>query len=127
MCYPDQILECFRAGGFTVTVKGGIGHAIALDEAHEMCVNRDLKMAVVRPTYAYLKKTNFFFSYRMFPVTEMPTQKPQLVDTAASTKCWNDNVLNMRSVMTKHELLPAQSSRGVVNAFTGVKGRHTTY
>ena len=130
-CYPDQLLECFRAGGFTVKVKGGIGHATALDEAHEMCVNRDLKMAVVRPTYAYLKKTNFFFSYRikaqtqlasqLFPATDMPTQRPQLMDTTASTKCWNDNVLNMRSMMVKHELLPVQGSKGIVNAFTGVK------
>ena len=60
-CYDSQIVECFKKGGFTVKVKGGLGHAIALDEAHEMCVNRDMKMAVVRPTQAYLKKTNFFF------------------------------------------------------------------
>ena len=52
-CYDDQILQCFRAGGFTAKVKGGLGHAIALDEAHEMCINCDLKIAVVRhdPTY----------------------------------------------------------------------------
>ena len=64
-CYDDQILQCFRAGGFTAKVKGGLGHAIALDEAHEMCINRDLKMAVVRPTRPYLLKTNYFFGYRI--------------------------------------------------------------
>ena len=31
-CYDDQILNCFRAGGFTVKVKGGVGQAVALDE-----------------------------------------------------------------------------------------------
>ena len=116
---------------FTVKVKGGIGHATALDEAHEMCVNRDLKMAVVRPTHAYLKKTTFFFSYRikaqsqlssqLFPATETPAEKPKLLDTTAQTKCWNENVLTMRSLITKHDLFPAQCQRGVVNVFTGVK------
>lgn len=48
-------------GGFTVKIKGGIGHAIALDEAHEMCINRDINMAVARPTQLYLKKTPHFF------------------------------------------------------------------
>lgn len=37
--YPSDVIECFRAGGFTVKITDGIGHAIALDEAHEMCVN----------------------------------------------------------------------------------------
>lgn len=48
--YPDEVRQCFEAGGFTVKVTRGIGHAVALDEAHEMCINRDMKMAVVRPT-----------------------------------------------------------------------------
>ena len=54
--YPEDIIHCFKRGGFTVKIKGGIGHAVALDEAHEMCINRDMEMAVVRPTLPYLKK-----------------------------------------------------------------------
>ena len=43
-------------------MKGGLGHTIALDEAHEMCVNRNIKMAVVRAiTQAYLKKKRITF------------------------------------------------------------------
>ena len=30
-CYPKEILDCFKAGGFTVKVKGGTGHAILKD------------------------------------------------------------------------------------------------
>lgn len=35
-CYPHDLLKCFRAARFTVKVKGGMGHAVALDEAHEI-------------------------------------------------------------------------------------------
>ena len=61
-CYPKEILDCFKVGGFTVKVKGGIGHAIALDEAHEQCVNSGLKMAIVRPTN--LKKNKILISHQ---------------------------------------------------------------
>lgn len=44
--YPPEVLSSFKAGGFTIKIKGGIGHAVTLDKAHEMCVNRDLKMAI---------------------------------------------------------------------------------
>ena len=60
--YPREreVIDCFKKGGFTVKVKGGIGHAVAIDEAHKMCINRDMKMAVVRPTIPYLKKQPTF-------------------------------------------------------------------
>lgn len=52
--FPDK---CFRSGAFAVSMTGSKGHSVALDEAHEMCVDKDMKAAIVRPTKAYLQKT----------------------------------------------------------------------
>ena len=40
-----EVLEYLKKG-FTISINGGKGHAVALDEAHEICVNKDLKMAI---------------------------------------------------------------------------------
>jgi hypothetical protein len=127
--YGPEILSYFRSGAFTVKVKGGIGHAVALDEAHEMCINKDIKMAVARPTQAYLKKTNSFLPYRikaqkqleeqLFPPTVESPQKPSPLDTTTLTKKWDDNVMHMRALIKDRVFVPSETKRGVVNVFTG--------
>ena len=130
--YPQKILKCFEAGGFAVKVKSGIGHAIALDEAHEMCINRDMKMAVVRPTQPYLIKTTFFFSYRikaqkklssqLFPEISKEQQQSTIVDVTTPTKHWEENIEKMRLLIVQYALFkPSTTDRGLVNVFTGTK------
>ena len=51
--FPKTILEKLKES-FTVCINGGKGHAVAIEEAHEMCVNKDMKIAITHPTKSYL-------------------------------------------------------------------------
>jgi len=86
LTYPEKIRQCFECGAFVVSIKNRPGHSVALDECHEMRINKDMNSAIVRPTKPYLQKTLHFFSYRvaayknmlaqLFPESEIPPQKP---------------------------------------------------
>ena len=62
---PSNILSELQRGQFTVSIKGRPVHDVAVDEAHEMLVNKDIKRAVVRPTALHLKQTAQFCQYRL--------------------------------------------------------------
>ena len=130
--FPNTILSCLRSGGFTVNVSAsGQWHAVALDEAHEMCINKDLKGAVVRPTSAYLQETTLFFNERirafknltqqLFP--EKSTTKIQSVNafTGTTISHQEENIRQMCAEIKKHKLLQLQPStnRGIINVFSG--------
>ena len=112
--YPSDIVECFRAGGFTVKKEGRVGHAIALDEAHRMCINRDIKMAVTRPMIPYLKKTKHFFAYRIKSQKQLESQlfsegseTPASGDILATDKLslqWDETIKDMHAHISSRNL-----------------------
>ena len=61
--FPDCVMKNLQAGAFAVCICAGKGHALALDEAHEMCINKDMKSAIVRHSKAYLQKTSCFYGF----------------------------------------------------------------
>ena len=50
---PERIKNCL---GFVCHIRGTKMCAVALDEAHEMLINKDIKTTVVRPSKNYLNK-----------------------------------------------------------------------
>lgn len=122
--YPQEILRCFEAGGFTVNINRQRWHSVALDEAHEMCINKDLKGAIVRPTTAYLQKTSLFYNYRikaykhfiqqLFPKKCVPLNT--ILDSSLQSIQQEKNFLQMCSEI-KLLLRDLDSNRGLFNAF----------
>ena len=106
-------------------------HLAALDEAHEMCINKDMKAAVVRPTKAYLQKTSLFLRYRIAAHKNLLKQvylssdsRSKTDETLFSTNMRiKENVCTRVKTIKDFNLLPhnMQLNRGVVNTFSGIK------
>ena len=61
---PSEVISFFESGSFVCNVTGGHMHSVALDEAHEMLVNKDLKTTIVRPTKEYLDRMLYYYPVR---------------------------------------------------------------
>ena len=63
----------FESGAFMCSITGTRMHSVALDEAHEMFVNKDLKTTVTRPTKEYLDRILYYYPVRAL-VIKSPRQ-----------------------------------------------------
>lgn len=46
---PGPIIAMFKQGAFAVSITGKPWHSVAIDECHEMLINKDCKSSIVRP------------------------------------------------------------------------------
>ena len=53
---PPEIVAALSKGGFTASLSGRFYHDVALDEAHEMLINKDMKKVITRPSKEYLQQ-----------------------------------------------------------------------
>ena len=64
ICMPESLLTMFRHGAFVVSIKGRSLHSVAIDEAHEMLINKACKMCVVRTSSDYVSRITRYLPYR---------------------------------------------------------------
>ena len=57
---PKEVLSNLQQGRFTVSILGRPCHSIAIDEAHEMCINQECKEFVTRPSADYINRIVLF-------------------------------------------------------------------
>ena len=131
--FPSYILESLKKA-FTVSINGERGHSVAIDEAHEMCINKDLKMAIVHPTQSNLQKTSLFLRHRIIshknlcqqlcpPPTNTSQPKITVFNDTPGMKKKEENITAMITEITNKCLLPAslETNRGILNVFSNIK------
>ena len=57
---PRDVLRFLESGAFVCSITGKYMRSVALDEAHEMLVNKDLK-TIVRPSKEYINRMLYYF------------------------------------------------------------------
>ena len=71
---PKAILSHLSHGGFTVSITGRPCHSVGIDEAHEMCINRECKEYITRPSADYINRTAIFLPIRAKAMKNIESQ-----------------------------------------------------
>ena len=59
-----EVLSHLKKGEFTVSIRGRAGHSVGIDEAHEMCINKDCKEYITRPSADNINCTGMLLPVR---------------------------------------------------------------
>ncbi len=128
---PPSVLNYFRKGGFVVSISGHAWHSVAIDEAHEMKINKECKTSIVRPSRDYISRVAGYIPYRtkclenlreqIFP-EESSSRKSlptSILSVDSHDRKWAANTEAQINLIKSAQLLPLPSSdRGLVNSFT---------
>ena len=61
---PSSVLHHLRKGSFSVRLSPSEWHGVALDECHEMSINKDAKLAVIHPSKNKMEFLSNYLGYR---------------------------------------------------------------
>ena len=94
-CFPHDLLKALKDGGFVVSLRGRTCHSIGVDEAHEMCINKDCKMCITKPSADYIQRVAKFLPVRSRAIKNFEKQ--------VYTEREETDANNIKSLFTKHE------------------------
>ena len=89
---PAPIITMFVQGAFVVSILGRSWHSVAIDESHEMMINKDCKTSIVRPIPDYITRFAKYIPYRSKSIKKtlqkqlFPTSKTSGITTKSTTK-----------------------------------------
>ena len=71
---PTDILAHLQEGKFTVSILGRACHSIGIDEGHEMCINKDCKEYITRPSAENMSRMAAFLPVRAKALKNLESQ-----------------------------------------------------
>ena len=83
---PNEILSHLSNGGFTVSITGRPCHSVGVDETHEMCINKECKEYITRPSADYINRIAMFLPVRAESMKNIETQLFPERKTASDTQ-----------------------------------------
>ena len=102
---PEPVLAHLQNGGFSIRLTPSEWHSVAVDECHEMKVNKDAKLAVIRPSESKMVHLSNYLPFRsaclnnlmreLFPEREKSAEKFDHNPTSKDKKV----ELNVQSMM----------------------------
>ncbi len=127
---PTAVKTMFQQGAFVVSITGRPWHSVAIDESHEMLINKDCKTSIVRPLPDYINRIAHYMPYRSKAVQNLknqiippkPDQKPSVQSPFSSnpndSKCERNILAQIDAATTNNLLAITDTNRGLINPFT---------
>ena len=84
LCFPKEVMQHLQKGAFTVQLSEGNGHAVRLDEVHEMKINKDAKFSVVRSSPEIMNRISNLMPFRAQCLNSLIKHLPSNVPKSTS-------------------------------------------
>ena len=129
----------FSQGAFVVNISGREWHSVGIDEAHEMLINKQCKMAVVKPSGDFINRTASCLLHQTITLQHLKKELfPHAEDRKGTTKSLysikaldkkiETNIQSQISALSKASFLDTGGkNRGLINPFTGEKAENLKY
>ena len=83
---PDDVMKFLESGTFVCSITGKHVCSVALDEAHEMLVNKDLK-TIVHPSKEYLDRMLYYYPVRSVVLNAVKMQSCLILMIQKLARC----------------------------------------
>ena len=109
LCMPQQMLHYLENNGaFAVHITSHPGHATAMDETHETCINKTIKQVVTRPNPELMEHTSNAFPFRsecQDQIKQLEKQPNLFIEDRKGVKVADTNVTKMLHLIERKQVL----------------------
>ena len=134
---PAPIIAMFRQGAFVMSVSGRPWHSVAIDESHEMLINKDCKSSIIHPLPDYINRIAQPIPYRSKAIKNLqkelfPTKKQKKNEITGPFSTQPNDLKSEQNIHSQvcalqesGMLLVTENNRGLSNYFTGKEANPT--